>query len=209
MILVALLLGACASTPQAGSEPSGPSAADYAPLEVGAKWTYKMNFQGQQGEQTVEVLEKTDDGYFRDNQQGELRIVSDGLRDRARYLIREPLAPGNTWKAIVSASAVERYRIDSVGERCSAVAGSFEDCLVITSEIRRDEDVTLHARFTWAKGIGLVKMETEAEIKGQRSPQTKRSLVRYSLASGSSGAADGAAGEGEGDEEGAPDAWER
>jgi hypothetical protein len=201
-LLASLLLGACASTPTAGSDASGPRAADYAPLEVGASWTYKMNFQGQQGEQTVEVLSKTDDGYFRDNQQGELRHVNDGLRDRARYLIQEPLAPGQTWKAIVSASAVERYRIDSVGERCSAAAGSFDDCLVVTSEIRRDENVTLHARFTWAKGVGLVKMETEAEIQGKRTPQTKRSLLRYSLAS------DAAASGGQ-EEEGAPDDWER
>lgn len=195
--LLLAFAAACASTPPQGSVVTGPTAADYAPLSVGAKWTYKMNFQGQKGEQVVEILERTEDGYFRDSQQGELRHTDEGLRDRARYLIRNPIAPGSTWKAIVSASAVERYRVDSVGERCEADAGSFDDCLVVTSQIRRDDDVTLHARFTWAKDVGLVKMETEAEIKGKRVTQTKRSLLRYAV-------------DGQADEtDDAPSEWER
>lgn len=166
-------------------------------MDVGYSWTYEMLFQGQKGEQTIEVL-GFKDGFFQDNQAGELKHTDDGLRDRARYLIKHPLAPGNTWKAIVSASAVERYRIDSVGERCESAAGAFEDCLVVTSQIRRDQDVTLHGKFTWAKGVGLVKMETEAEIKGKRVPQTRRSLLRYNQKGGSKKKSDEA-----------PDDWTR
>ena len=158
---------ACASTQTVDTEgSSGPSAQDYAPMDVGYSWTYEMLFQGQKGEQTIEVL-GFKDGFFQDNQAGELKHTDDGLRDRARYLIKHPLAPGNTWKAIVSASAVERYRIDSVGERCESAAGAFEDCLVVTSQIRRDQDVTLHGKFTWAKGVGAREDGDRGRDQGQ------------------------------------------
>lgn len=184
-VAVLTLLAACATTgADTGGKPDR-SASDYAPLAVGASWTYAVNYLGEKNEQKVTIL-REEEGYFVDDQQGRFRLTGDGLRDPQRFLIRHPLEEGNSWKAIVSASAVEHYRITGVGEPCESKAGRFSDCIVVESRLRRDESVTLHARWTWAKGVGLVKIVTEADIDGKgRVPQTERSLVHYDLSGGS------------------------
>lgn len=187
--LVAAALGpsACATPPHAtGGEPS---AADYAPLGVGHAWTYSVVYPGQKGEMTVKIVGQKN-GYFVDDRDppSNLRITPEGLRDPQRYLIRNPLQAGSTWKAVVSASAVEHYKVVSVGEVCSTLAGRFDDCLVVESYLRGDKATTLHVRWTWARGIGLVKLETEAEVAGRgRIPAVKQDLVRYALGDGRSG----------------------
>ncbi len=194
-----LLLAACATAPK-GSGTAERSAKDYAPFALGASWTYAVNYLGQKAEQTITIV-KEEEGYFVDDQpgpaQGRFRHTAEGLRDPTRFLIRLPLEEGNEWKAIVSASAIEHYRIIGVGQPCESQAGRFQDCLIIESRLRRDEKMTLFARWSWARGIGLVKIETEAEIKGKgRIPQTERSLVHYSL-NGRSATDDG------------PDSWSK
>lgn len=184
LLVLALSLG-CAATPAAPERPPIPEVHHYAPLAVGASWTYAMNFQGQRGERTVRIASKNDEGFFVDDQGAELKHTREGLRDRQRYLIRGPLEVGATWKSIVSASAVEHYRVASVGEGCDSLAGRFEDCLVIEGHIRRDAQVTLHSRFVWARNVGLLKIETEVELAGKgRVPQTSQSLLRYALSGG-------------------------
>ncbi|MCB9653857.1 MAG: hypothetical protein H6729_06975 [Deltaproteobacteria bacterium] len=177
------MLGAAACATTRNDEPiiSSLSASDYAPLRVGASWTYAMMFLGQRGEMTIRMLGERD-GYFYDNKGGMFRHTSEGLRDPKRYLIRTPIQPGNHWKSIVSASAVEHYEIVHVGEPCESEAGAFSDCLVIVSSLRKDANVSLRIRWTWARNVGLLKVETEALIKGQGvQPQTKQSLIRYAL----------------------------
>ncbi|MBK8014755.1 MAG: hypothetical protein IPK13_25830 [Deltaproteobacteria bacterium] len=176
-----ILGAACATTRGEEAIVSSLSASDYAPLRVGASWTYAMMFLGQRGEMTIRMLGERD-GYFYDNKGGMFRHTPEGLRDPKRYLIRTPIQPGNRWKSIVSASAVEHYEIVRVGEPCESEAGAFSDCLVIVSSLRKDANVSLRIRWTWARHVGLLKVETEALIKGQGvQPQTKQSLIRYAL----------------------------
>ena len=185
------LLSACASSTTKPETPAveGPPIAAYVPLDVGHAWTYAMNFLGKTGERTVTIMSKDAEGFYVDDAQGALRVDDEGLRDRQRYLLRAPVVAGNQWKAVVSASAVERYKIESVGEPCETKAGRFEDCVVVSSKLRRDETMTLHARFTWAKGIGLVKIETESETgTSGRVKQTEQSLLRYTQGSDGPGA---------------------
>ncbi len=182
-LCAALGMIACASQP-APKVKAGPSAADYAPLTVGASRTYAVQYPGQTGERTITVL-KEDGGYFVDDAQGAFRVTPEGLRDRERYLIRTPLQEGNTWKAILSASAVEHYRIVSVGQPCRSRAGGFSDCLVVEATIRQDKSMTLRIRWSWAKDVGLAKIETFAELPGKkRIPQTTQSLIHYQLKPG-------------------------
>jgi hypothetical protein len=177
--LVLFGLFGCASTQTASDATKFPAEA-YAPLRVGASYTYEVTFPGQQGTMEVRTVEQKD-GFFLDNRQGTFKHTSDGLRDRQRYLIRYPLTPDHRWKAVVSPSAIEHYRIRSVGEPCESAAGSFQDCLVVESSLRRGKEMTLYVEWTWARGVGLVKVETEADIPGQgRIPQTKQSLLRFS-----------------------------
>lgn len=199
LVLIGLVGGACATS---GTPTAPPAVAeDYAPLRVGASWTYSMWFQGQTGERTVTVTGQKD-GYFIDTERARLKHTPEGLRDPARFLIRNPVEAGQAWKAIVSASAVERYTILSVGEPCTSEAGAFLDCLVVEASLRQNTDVVLRNRFTWARDVGLVKIETEAEIKGKREPQTRQSLIHYRL-QGASKDADKAS------SDTPPDRWER
>jgi hypothetical protein len=197
---------ACATTPVTTAVTDAPKAADYAPLAIGKSMTYQVSYPGQKGEMTV-VITGEKDGYFLDDREGAFRHTSEGLRDKQRYLIRHPLNAGETWKTVVSASAVEHNKIISAGERCECLAGTFPDCLVVESTIRRDAKVSLIVRWTWAKGLGLVKLETEAEIAGQgRVPQVKQSLVRYGSLGEPSQESPGKQGD---SEEEAPNNWTR
>lgn len=179
-LLFTCLFAACASTPAAKTAPSA-ELGEYVPLKIGAEWTYDMKYPGQSGEMTVR-LTGSKDGFVVDDKNGAYRLTSEGLRDRDRYLVRYPLEVGTQWKTVVGPSAVEHSQITSVGKPCDALAGRFDDCLVVHSWIRRDEQMTLHIEWTWAKGIGLVKLETEADISGKgRVPQVKQSLKRHAL----------------------------
>jgi hypothetical protein len=205
LVAGAFAFSACASSKGALDDGGKrATAADYAPLEAGASWTYSMAYLGQTGEETITMVGEKD-GYWEDDHGGAFRHTHDGLRDKQRYLIRHPLMPGNKWKTIVSASAVEHNEILSVGERCETTAGSFDDCVVVESSIRRDKNMTMFIRWTWAKGIGLVKLETEAEIAGKgRVPQVKQSLVRYTVGKGGSSTVQPPAEQDDG-----PDNWSR
>ncbi len=204
LLLVAALAG-CASAGKAPVLDRGePTTLDYAPLAVGASWTYALNFQGQTGERTVSIVEEKG-GYFVDSEKGELRHTREGLRDRSRYLLRHPLRAGESWKAVLSASAVERYRIVSVGEPCESLAGRFDDCLTVEATVRRDAQVSLQSRFVWARGVGLVKIETAVELAGKGLvPQTSQSLVRSTKGTGPRPGSTSA----EADDDG-PDSWGR
>lgn len=165
----------------AGPEPDPPTTvAEYASLQVGATRTYNVRFPGQEGRLTVRTV-KEEGGWYIDDRSGRMRLDGQGLRDPQRYLIRGPLVEGTEWRAVLSASAVERYRIASVGAPCSVAAGRFDDCLVVESSIRRDADMSLEARWTWIKGVGLAQITTTAVLPAGRTPQTKQDLVHFDL----------------------------
>lgn len=175
-------LGCASGSALTGS--SGPLASEYAPLVVGAYWTYDVNYPGQKGEMTVK-LTSLKDGYFLDDRNGAFQHTLNGLRDRERYLIRGPIKAGATWKSVVGPSAVEHMKIEEVGASCESLAGRFDDCLIVSGRIRRDKNMQLLIRWTWARGVGLVKMETEAEVAGKgRLPQVSQNLKDYSLKPG-------------------------
>ncbi len=177
--LALIVAGGCASSSN-GKWADTVSAADYAPLHVGASWTYEVQYPGQTGEMTVELVGQKD-GYVFDNKNGAMRHTPQGLRDRDRYLIRHPLKVGHKWESVVGPSAVEHLEITKVGESCDSAAGRFDDCVEVTGWIRRDKNMTLHIRWTWAKAVGLVGLVTEAELVGKgRVPQVKQSLKKYS-----------------------------
>lgn len=155
-------------------------------LRVGVERTYEVDFQGQTGRRTVKTVRK-EGPYFVDDAGGALALSPNGLRDRDRYLVRLPLEPGTEWSAVQSASAVERYTIRSVDQPCTLRAGRFEACLTVVSRLRRDARMTLEARWTWVRGIGLARVETVAILEGRRVPQTRQDLIHYDLAPATNG----------------------
>ncbi|HEX8824700.1 MAG TPA: hypothetical protein VF794_32570 [Archangium sp.] len=176
-------VGACASRQQEvvrqESRPSD-SLAAYYPLAVGNRWTYRVN--GREDKTVdVEVL-KEEDGYFHDNQGGQLTVDGFGVRDRKRYLLRGPLSEGNAWTNVVSVSSTERYRILQAGVPCEAPAGAFAHCVRVEARNRVDANTTLVNTLTFAEGVGLVRIDVSAEkADGERLPQTWLELASYKL----------------------------
>jgi hypothetical protein len=175
-------MGACASRQQVAEPESRPSEslAEYYPLAVGNRWTYRVN--GRE-DKTIDVeILKEEDGYFHDNQGGQLAVDGFGIRDRKRYLLRGPLSEGNSWTNVVSVSSTERYRILQAGVPCEAPAGSFAHCVRVEARNRVDAETTLVNALTFAEGVGLVRIEVSAEkASGERLPQTWLELASFKL----------------------------
>jgi hypothetical protein len=179
---LSLGVGACASRQQVEQPESRPSTSlgDYYPLAVGNRWTYRVN--GRE-DKTVDVeILKEEEGYFHDNQGGQLTVDGFGVRDRKRYLLRGPLSDGNSWTNVVSVSSTERYRILQAGVPCEAPAGAFAHCVRVEARNRVDASTTLINALTFAEGVGLVRIEVSAEkANGERLPQTWLELASFKV----------------------------
>jgi hypothetical protein len=186
LLLLALFWG-CAHTWDSAA-PSQPreSVAAYYPLAVGNRWTYQVNLLGERAMQTVEIVGRKD-GFFQDSQGQELAVDGYGVRDHKRYLLRSPLDPGATWTNVISASSIEHYKLEGVGERCTVPAGSFEGCVRVSSSNRVDANTTLVAEFTFVPNVGLVRVRTAREAHGKNIPQADLALLKYELHSAPGG----------------------
>src|SRR5512146_2254042 len=131
LLLPVALLAACAGAPAAPSKPvaAGGGAADYFPLAVGNEWIWddvspQLPAGGRKSARTVRIVERTSDGYFRDNERTELRADGECVRDRLRRLLCAPVQAGASWRSVVSVSSTERYEIVGVGEHGTPTASS-------------------------------------------------------------------------------------
>ncbi len=180
-LLVSLTAATVGCAKRVEVAPSGPSirAASYYPLAVGNRWVYESNFLGEKTERMVQIL-KEENGFFVDNQGGELGVDAFGIRDRKRYLLKEPVEPGRSWTNVVSVSSIERYKILELGP-CEVPAGRFESCVGVEGRNRVDDQTTLVNQLTLARGVGIVRIETAAEVRGERIPQSQLLLTRFEL----------------------------
>ena len=187
-LLASLVLGSgCSKNVEAPKrEASTDNVAQYYPLAVGNRWTYRLN--GIAHKQVTVEIQGQQDGYFVDNQKGQLAVDAYGLRDAKRYLLRGPLQEGHTWTNVVSVSSTERYRILGVGVACQAPAGSFQGCVQVEGRNRMDANATLVNTMTFAPGVGIVRLDIAVEAKdGQRTPQILMELTGWQLADGQGG----------------------
>ncbi len=179
-VVLALFAAACAGGAKQVRESPGADLSAYYPLQVGNTWTYQVGLLGETTTQQVKILGQ-EGGVFVDNKGGRLSVDTFGVRDDKRYLLRGPLEAGTQWTNVVSVSSIERYRILDAGFNCSAPAGRFENCVRVEGRNRVDANTTLINELTFAPGVGLVTIETAAEVKGQRIPQAKLELTSYEL----------------------------
>ncbi len=185
LLPLAALASACARAPAA--PPAPPQApADYFPLAVGNEWVYRdespaLPADRQGAARTVRILERTKDGYFRDNEGTELRADPDCVHDRARRLLCAPFEPGKSWASVVSVSSTERYEIAAVGETVATPAGRFDGCVRVRARNRASPSTELVNELTFAPGVGLVRFETAVVVGGKVTPQVRAALERYRL----------------------------
>jgi hypothetical protein len=180
-LAAALVITGCAKRVEAEGEsaPASDTVGAYYPLAVGNRWTYLVNGRADKPVD-VEILREAD-GYFVDSQGGQLRVDSFGVRDPKRYLLRGPIETGRSWTNVVSVSSTERYQIVQSGTPCESPAGTFQNCVRVEARNRVDQGTTIVGAWTYAPGVGMVRMELTAERDGRRVPQTWLELKSYKV----------------------------
>jgi hypothetical protein len=142
-------------------------------------WVYKGKFLGVDETRTVVMGPKDDSGFFKDDAGARFTYDGEGLRDETRYLLKQPLTAGAKWQSVAALGAIEKYEIKSVHQPCKVAAGSFPDCIEIKSELPVEQEKKLVALQVYAKGVGLVRLET-AILQGElKTPQVEMELVQF------------------------------
>ncbi len=179
--IAAALAAACAHAPEPPPRGLGPD--DYYPLAVGNEWVYadRSPQLGREGRRRVRIVARTADGYYRDDERGELRADPDCLHDRLRRLLCRPFEVGNAWASVVSVSSTERYEIAAVGETVTVPAGTFENCIRVRARNRAGPGAEHVLETTYAPGVGVVRLETFAAVRGTVAPQVRAELESFRL----------------------------
>lgn len=185
-LVFAVLVAGCARAPPVPSPSRATSPADFFPLAVGNQWVYvdespSLPPDRRGAPRTVRILERTKDGYYRDNERGELRADPDCLHDRLRRLLCGPIAAGNGWASVVSMSSTERYEVAAVGETIETPAGTFAGCVRVRAHNRVDPRTDHVLEITYAPGVGPARIETFAIVDGKVTPQIRAVLQSYRL----------------------------
>ncbi len=183
--LVLALAAGCAHGPRAAPPAAGP--ADYFPLAVGNEWVYAdrspqlSRTEQSASDRRVRILRRDAQGFYHDDARGQLRADPDCLRDRLRRLLCRPFEVGKGWASVVSVSSTERYEIVGVGERVKTPAGTFDGCIRVRAHNRAGPDTDQVLETTYAPGVGMVRLETFAVVKGVVTPQVRAELKSYRL----------------------------
>lgn len=179
-VLAALALVACAKNATIAEPPPKYRAADYQPLAIGNQWTYAGKVMGQPVQKTITIV-GVRDGYFVDDANGRLRVDSTGLRDDKRYLLQDPIKRGHSWASIVSVASTERYEIVDTGFTVNTPAGSFDDCILVRGTNRIDQRREMLNEWTFAPGVGIVRMATMVRDGDKELPQARVELTALKL----------------------------
>lgn len=183
--LALVLAAGCAHGAPAAGSAAGP--ADYFPLAVGNEWVYAdrspqlSSAEQAARERKVRILRRDAQGFFHDDARGQLRADPDCLRDRLRRLLCRPFQVGKGWASVVSVSSTERYEIVGVDERVATPAGTFGGCIRVRAHNRAGPDTDQVLETTYAPGVGMVRLETFAVVKGVVTPQVRAELKSYRL----------------------------
>ncbi|HSM92008.1 MAG TPA: hypothetical protein VLT47_03915 [Anaeromyxobacteraceae bacterium] len=186
LLLPILFVTACSSAPVAPTKAlpkAGGAPADFFPLAVGNEWVWDdvspQLSAPRQAARTVRIVGRSADGFFQDSERTELRADGDCVRDRLRRLLCGPLAVGTAWRSVVSVSSTERYEIVGVGERVEVPAGRYEGCVRVRAHNRAGGSTEHVMEMTYAPGVGPVRLETWALVKGVAAPQIRAVLRSF------------------------------
>jgi hypothetical protein len=153
---------------------------------VGNEWVYvdqspALPAARRGARRTVRIRERTADGFFRDNERGELRVDGGCVRDRKRRLLCQPFEKGASWSSIVSVSSTERYEIAGTDETVETPAGRFERCVRVRAHNRATRSTDHVLEISYAPRVGPVRIETYVIVDGKVTPQVKAVLQAYKV----------------------------
>jgi hypothetical protein len=177
-LTLAASVGSCATTP--ASAPGAPSttnldAAGYYPLDVGWKWAYDLEKDGQKILAMYAVQERTADTAT--IQAGEERlaygITPEGVAQKngsmlGDFVIKNPVKAGLEWPVLEGTA-----KIAAVGRSITVDAGKFDGCVIV--EVTRSSPTRI-VRTTFAPGIGPVAIEVQVQMGGEFTTVTRATL---------------------------------
>jgi hypothetical protein len=181
-LALALALGLTASCGTSGGAAAAPAAprgslvaADLYPLDLGWKWAYDLEKDGQTMLAMYAVLERSPDTAV--VQGGEERLTyaisPEGIAQKdgpivGDFVVKNPIRVGGEWPV-----AGGRARIAAVGQTVTVTAGKFDDC--VTVETTRADPVR-SVRTTFAPGVGPVMIELRIAVGGELTTVTRATL---------------------------------
>jgi len=156
------------------------AARTYLPLAVGNQWVYEVDYLGQKGDLTVEIVQQQGQ-WFVDNRGGALMTDHRGIRDRDRYLLTFPIQQGRTWVSFLSPVEHETRTIVGADATIETPAGTFTGVAVVETVVKASPDRVLKSYHYFAPTVGIVKIETFTEETpgGALTPQTTTLLKGY------------------------------
>ncbi len=172
-----LFIAACASSGGPEKKPAQDyrdSALVYLPLAVGEQWVYTVDYLGQAGEMTVEIVRQEGE-WFVDNRGTMLTADHRGIRDKDRYLLTFPLQEKRSWVAFLTPTQRETRTIVSVDTPVDTPAGRFEGAIAVETSVAATADILLKSVHYFVPRVGIVKIETYLE--DARSGAVKRQTV--------------------------------
>jgi hypothetical protein len=175
-VLAACATAGVAPAPRPAPPPS--PVATYFPLAVGNQWTYETRYGPRVETNTVSIVAE-EGGVYTDNRNNRFFVDEDGLRDERRYLLHAPLVRGTTWKSTVDVGRTETYEIVDTGATVTVPAGTFPGAVVVRGRSRVDPTTELQVEWTYAPGVGLVRIATFALAGRDRIPQAVSELTEY------------------------------
>lgn len=188
LCLLALLCSACATAASAPtSESASSDVCGYYPLAVGSTWVYDGPPLPSGGREAITIaITGKKGGYF--EQTGGQLITCDveGIHGDARVLLRGPVAVGKTWKSVVSVGTTESYEIIDVGSTVNVPAGAFTNTVTTLSKVALKDPqhpgAQLLNEFTFAPGVGIVRISTRLQDGARTIPQVELALRSYAPA---------------------------
>jgi hypothetical protein len=177
-LLLAVGWAGCATTaaPTTPAVTKTQSAADYYPLDVGWKWAYDLDRQGEHMLAVYAVLERTSDTAI--VQAGDERmmyaVTAQGIAQKdgvtiGDFVLKNPIALGAEWNVFAG-----KAKITSISQTVAGSAGEYANCVVV--EALRTDPVRL-SRTTFAPGVGPVAIEVQVQSQG-RFVTTMRASLR-------------------------------
>ena len=176
---VVLWGGGCATPGPGGGPASGPPrtfvAADLYPLDLGWKWAYDLEKDGQKILATYAVLERSVDTAMVQGGEDNMTyaISAEGIAQKdgpvvGDFILKNPIQAGAEW-----AVAGGRARIAGVAQSVTVTAGTFDNCVVV--EVHRADPVRA-VRTTFAPGVGPVIIELQIQAGGALTTVTRATL---------------------------------
>ncbi|MES1204603.1 MAG: hypothetical protein ABUS79_01575, partial [Pseudomonadota bacterium] len=151
-------------------------AADYYPLDMGWKWAYDLERQGEHMLAVYAVLERTPESAIvqAGDERIEYSVTAAGVAQRegvtvGDFVLKNPIVLGAEWNVFAG-----KAKITSVSETVTGPSGEYKNCVVVEA-LRADP--TRLSRTTFAPGVGPVAIEVQVQSQG-RFVTTMRASLR-------------------------------